>query len=334
LHWEVRHQYVDLLNLSRLYKRTHALAIVRAREESQKRVRFINAFALAAVSAAAALGILLTYILIKQILGPIRRLALETGPGNPGGPEPDEVKALSSRVHSLIEDVDQVQTELERSQEHLLLSGKWAMVGKLAAGVAHSIRNPLTSVNMRLFSLKRSLAMSASQREDFEVIAEEIKHIDTIVRNFLEFSRPPKLKMQRVSPSDVVDMALVLLRYRLESYGVEVKLLRQQRLPEIWADPDQLKEVLVNLVLNACEVMVHGGVITIQEEEKGESPLGPAVVIRVSDNGPGIPESIRDKIFQPFFSTKEEGTGLGLSIATRIIEDHAGGLELENNSSG
>jgi signal transduction histidine kinase len=111
---------------------------------------------------------------------------------------------------------------------------------------------------------------------------------------------------------------------------VEVKLNRAHRLPEIWADPDQLKEVLVNLVLNACEVMVNGGVITIREEEKVEPPLGPAVVIRVSDTGPGIPESIRDKVFQPFFSTKEEGTGLGLSIATRIIEEHGGRLELES----
>ena len=272
---------------------------------------------------------LLAYILIKQILGPIRQLALETG-ASTGRRGPDEVKALSSRVHSLIEDVDQAQTELERSQEHLLQSGKWAMVGKLAAGVAHSIRNPLTSVNMRLFSLKRSLAMSPSQQEDFEVISEEIRHIDTIVRNFLEFSRPPKLKMQRISPSDVVDMALVAAAHRLESYGVEVKLIRDHRLPEIWADPDQLKEVLVNLMLNACEVMVkrrrhhHPG--------RGEAwrRLGPAVVIRVSDNGPGIPESVRDKVFQPFFSTKEEGTGLGLSIATRIIEDHGGRLELES----
>ena len=247
---------------------------------------------------------------------------------------PDEVKALSSRVHSLIEDVDQAQTELTRSQEHLLQSGKWAMVGKLAAGVAHSIRNPLTSVNMRLFSLKRTLAMSSSQQEDFEVISEEIRHIDTIVRNFLEFSRPPKLKMQRVSPSDVVDMAMVLLRYRLESYGVEVKLIREHRLPEIWADPDQLKEVLANLMLNACEVMVNGDVIP-SGKRKTEPPWGPAVVIRVSDNGPGIPESVRDKVFQPFFSTKEEGTGLGLSIATRIIEDHGGRLEwnLENEGA-
>jgi signal transduction histidine kinase len=330
LHWEVRQQYIDILALCRRYKVAHEYAISRVRTESQARARFINAFALVAVPAVALLGVLLAYILIKQILVPIRQLALSSAPAEPGARVPDEVEALSSRMHSLIEDVGQVQTELERSQEHLLQSGKWAMVGKLAAGVAHSIRNPLTSVNMRLFSLKRSLAMSQSQQEDFEVISEEIRHIDTIVRNFLEFSRPPKLKMQRVSPSAVVDMALVLLRYRLESYGVEVKLIREHRLPEIWADPDQLKEVLVNLVLNACEVMVNGGVITIREEENLSPPLGPAAVIRVSDNGPGIPESVRDKVFQPFFSSKEEGTGLGLSIATRIIEDHGGRLELES----
>jgi len=333
LHWEIRHQYVDILNLCQRYKMTHEYAISRVRTESRARARFINAFALVAMPAVALLGVFLAYILIKQILGPIRQLALSTVPPAPGARVPDEVMALSSRVHSLIENVDQAQTELERSQEHLLQSGKLAMVGKLAAGVAHSIRNPLTSVNFRLHSLKSSLEMSPSQQDDFQVISEEIRHIDSILRNFLEFSRPPKLKMQRISPSDVVDMAMVLLRYRLESYGVEVKLIRGRRLPEIWADPDQLKEVLANLLVNAVEVMVNGGIITIREEEHLVPPLGPAVVIRVSDNGPGIPESVRDKIFQPFFSTKEEGTGLGLSIATRIIEDHSGRLELETKQN-
>ncbi len=333
LHWEIRHQYIEILNLCKRYKVTHEFAIARVRTESRVRARFINAFALVAIPAVALLGLLLAYILIKQILGPIRQLTFASAPAQPGGRVPDEVAALSNRVHSLMEDVDLAQMELTRSQEHLLQSEKWAMVGKLAAGVAHSIRNPLTSVNMRLYSLKRSLAMSSSQQEDFEVISEEIRHIDTIVRSFLEFSRPPKLKMQRVSPSAVVDMALVLLRHRLESYEVEVKLIRQPGLPEIWADPDQLKEVLANLMLNACEVMVNGGVITIREEQQGGPPLGPVVVIRVSDNGPGIPESVRDKVFQPFFSTKEEGTGLGLSIATRIIADHGGRLELESKQN-
>lgn len=330
LHWEVRRQFVNLLGLCERYKLMHEYAIARVRTESQTQARFINAFALAALPIVTVFGALLAYILIKQILGPIRRLALEAAPTGPEAHGKDEVKTLSRRVHSLIEDVDQAQTELERSQEHLLQTGKWAMLGKLAAGVAHSIRNPLTSVNMRIYSLKRSLPMSPSQKEDFEVISEEIRHLDAIVRNFLEFSRPPKLKMQPLSPSDVVDGAVQLLRYRLESYGVEVKLLRDQRLPEIMADPDQLKEVLANLLVNACEVMVNGGIITIQEEVRLIPGLGRAAVIKMSDTGPGIPESIQEQVFQPFYSTKEEGTGLGLSIATRIIQNHGGMLELES----
>ena len=275
------------------------------------------------------LGLLLTYILLKQLLEPIRQLSMETGLGpGPGGK--NEVQALSRRVHDLIENVDQAQTKLERSQEHLVQSEKMAMVGKLAAGVAHSIRNPLTSVKMRLFSMGRTLDLSPTHQEDFEVIAEEIRHIDTIVANFLEFSRPPKLMMQKVSPSDVVDMALQLLRHRLESYNVEVQLKRSRPLPEVWADPDQLKEVLVNLLTNACEAMKGGGSIVIQEGETFLQSIGQVVTIQVSDNGPGIPESVQDKIFQPFFTTKEEGTGLGLSIATRILGEHGGWLDLDS----
>ena len=117
-------------------------------------------------------------------------------------------------------------------------SEKLAMAGKLAAGVAHTIRNPLTSVKMRLFSLERGLKLDPSQKEDFEVIAEEIGHIDTIMRNFLEFARPPKLTAQPVSLSDVVDTVLSLLKHRLESYNVDVTVERVRPLPAINADPE------------------------------------------------------------------------------------------------
>jgi signal transduction histidine kinase len=178
--------------------------------------------------------------------------------------------------------------------------------------------------------LSRSLKLTDYQKEDFDVISEEIRHTDTIVQNFLEFSRPPRLKMQRISPSIVVDMGLQLLEHRLKSYDVTVDVIRTDPLPEIQADPEQLKEVLVNVMINACEAMEQGGSIVIQEEEALLPPLGRVAVIRLKDNGPGIPESIRDNIFQPFYSTKEEGTGLGLSIATRIIEEHQGQLDVES----
>ncbi len=178
--------------------------------------------------------------------------------------------------------------------------------------------------------MERTLNLLPSQKEDFEVISEEIGHIDTILNNFLEFSRPPKLKMQQVCPSDVVDMSIQLLRHRLDSQDVKVEVTRNGRLPEIQADPDQLKEVLVNLLVNACESMVQGGSIRIAEEVSYAESEGPAIVIQVADSGPGIPLSIQDKLFQPFFSTTEQGTGLGLSIATRIVEDHGGWLDVRS----
>jgi signal transduction histidine kinase len=152
--------------------------------------------------------------------------------------------------------------------------------------------------------------------------------VDTIVQNFLEFSRPPRLKTQKISPSEVVDLVLQLLRHRLESYNVTAAVNRREILPEIQLDPEQLKELLINLLENACEAMEGSGAIQIHEEKGFREPYGPVVIIRVSDTGPGIQESIREKVFQPFFSTKEEGTGLGLSIACRIIEGHGGSLEL------
>ena len=209
-----------------------------------------------------------------------------------------------------------------------------ALVGKLAASMAHSIRNPFTSVKMRLFSLERSLELSEIQKEDLEVISEEIRHIDNIVQNFLEFSRPPKLRMQPVSPSAVIDSAIQLLEHRLKSYDVTVDIVRNNPLPDIYGDPEQLKEVLVNLVVNACEAMEKGGRITIKEENILREPSGESAVLRLIDDGPGIPGSIADKIFQPFFTTKEDGTGLGLSIAARIIEEHRGRLVLESVAGG
>ena len=290
------------------------------------------------IPAGAVLGLMLGWVLLRQVLGPIRSLARGAALGSDedtaGGLTPDqgsadEVRAVGQLVHGLLRDVDQTHTLLEQSRQHLLQAEKLALVGKLAAGVAHSVRNPLTSVKMRLFSLERGLDLSPTQRDDFDVISEEIRHLDTIVRNFLEFSRPPRPKFQHLSPSDVVDMTLNLLKHRLESYGVDVRLVREQPLPEVDVDPEQLKEALVNLILNACDAMGENGRIEITEETGFVDPLGRVAILQLSDSGPGIPQEIQDKIFQPFFSTKEEGTGLGLAIAWRILNEHGGYLHLK-----
>ena len=328
LHQTLRGRFFELHDLCEQYRTNRIRRILSLRNELLSQSASIRLMALLAMPASVLLGLFLAYILLVQILKPIRLMASSGGPSFHSPSVINEIKDLDSRVTSLIEDVDQTKTELERSQEQMLHSEKWAVVGKLAAGVAHSIRNPLTSVKMRLFSLERSLRLNETQREDFDVISTEIKNVDLIVQNFLEFSRPPKLKMQRVSPSDVVDTALRLMKYRLESYNVDVRVARAEPLPEIWADPDQLKEVLVNLIVNACEAMTEGGSIEIVEEKRRSNSSGESVLIRVSDNGHGVSEEDLDKLFQPFFSTKDEGTGLGLSIAARIVEEHGGSLKL------
>jgi signal transduction histidine kinase len=330
LHQEVRTHFFKILELCDKYKAIHIRQAEIARQESHRQVIKSRLIAVAVILVDFFLSLALAIFMVRQILGPVRRLARETDPAWEFRRSEDDVKALSRSVHGLMEDIDQTHVELEKSREHLLQSEKMVMVGKLAAGMAHSIRNPFTSVKMRLFSMSRSLKMTAEQQEDFEVISEEIRHIDTIVENFLEFSRPPKLQTKPISPSHVVDLTIQLLGHRLESYDVAVAVVRERPLPEIEGDPDQLKEVFMNLIVNACQAIGSGGAIEIREDLEEREDIGTVAVLRIWDDGPGIPAAIQEKIFQPFYTTKEEGTGLGLSIASRIIEEHWGKIEVKS----
>jgi signal transduction histidine kinase len=326
LHKDARSSFFKILELCEVHKKLHVTRVQQEAKASRQRAESLRIIAGFAVLVSIGLAVILAIIFIRQILNPVAQLLRETGQNADIKKSDNIVNTLSLKVHNLIADVDQTQKELKKSQEHLVQSEKMALVGKLAAGMAHSIRNPFTSVKMRLFSLNRSLNLSPDQLEDFKVISDEIRHIDTIVQNFLEFSRPPKLKMQEISPSVVVDAVVRLLSHRLKSYDVSVRVIRNHNLPEIYGDPEQLKEVLVNLMVNACEAVGRGGEIVIQEKTDHADPQNVTAVIHVSDNGPGVPENLQGKIFQPFFTTKEEGTGLGLSIAGRIIEEHMGTL--------
>ncbi len=336
LHKEVRKRFSAILALCDNYKNIHKNKIIQAKEESHNEAVSLRFFSITGFLIITLLTIVMAFVFVNNILKPIHSLIIEAGrEGRSDATDgsaytKDEIKALVESVRGLIDDIDLTNTELEKSREHLQQAEKMALVGKLAAGMAHSIRNPFTSVKMRLFSLGRSQNLAETQMDDIKVISEEIKHIDTIVQNFLEFSRPPKLKIQKISPSVVVDLALQLLVHRLKSYDVTVEVIRNKPLSEIYADPEQLKEVLVNLIVNACEAMVRGGLITINEKEMDDTHFGKAAMLEISDNGPGIPESFINKVMEPFFTTKEEGTGLGLSIVARIVEEHKGRIDIKS----
>lgn len=330
LHLEARKQFFNILTLCDQVKALHKERLDTAWKNAVRFEGLIYFTAVGGMICSVVFGLLLAYILDVKILRPIRQLAQDpTGQLKKMGVA-DEVTAMKTRMLDLLESVDQTRSKLEESRGHLQQSEKLAMVGRLAASVAHSIRNPLTSVKMRLFSLERSLSMNTVQRDDFAVISEEIRHIDAILRNFLEFSRRPKLKFQSVDPAEVVQMALQLMRHRFESHNIDVQVDGHTALPNVRMDVDQIKEVLINIFENACDAMGNRGRLSLYLDEGVVEPLKHVVIIRISDTGPGIPENVLSQLFQPFFSTKEEGTGLGLSIAKRIVEEHGGWLNVKS----
>src|SRR6056297_255586 len=327
-HWEVRSQFFELNDLCQNYEERIHQNILETRRVIHKNFHRVSAIALSLIVTALVLGILLGIMLVTQVLAPIRRLTKEAATFDDSVPEGNEVSALSRRMRGLMEDMDRTRNELQQSKELLMNSEKMALVGKLATEVAHSIRNPMTSINMRLFSLARSLDLNKTQSEDFDVVSEEMRRLDNIVRNFLEFSRPHKLQKQRFDICDVINMTLELLSYRLKLHAVTVKWASNNDLPMIEADPELLKEVFVNLLVNACEAMENGGEIEIAAEEGGVKNLGRAVIVRVMDNGPGMSEEVQARVLEPFETTKADGTGLGLFIVVRIVEEHGGMLNV------
>jgi signal transduction histidine kinase len=223
-----------------------------------------------------------------------------------------------------------LRIELGQSRARAVQHEKLAALGTLAAGVAHEIRNPLTAINVRLHSLKKNLVQDSSEQEDALVIGHEIQRLERIVQDFLKFARPAEPKLHTVSADSLLARMQLLFGPKFEKTSIR---LEQESVPDVWvqADPHQMEQVLINLVQNAAESMKEpGGTITLRVRN-GTSRLNgrtcPVVMLEVSDTGTGIPPEVRKRIFDPFYTTKEEGTGLGLAIAARIIEKHGGSIE-------
>jgi signal transduction histidine kinase len=225
-----------------------------------------------------------------------------------------------------------LQIGLSESRSIIERQEKLASLGILASGVAHEIRNPLTAIKFRLFSLRKAVP-AVVQSEDASVIGNEINRLEGIVQDFLQFARPSEPKLSKTDANQILQDVYKLLNPQLQKDAIELRLEADG--PKnilIYADSQQVKQVLINLIQNSAESIGRNGTITLRarrEVAELDSRTRPVAIFSVSDTGNGIPPEVEARLFDPFFTTKEGGTGLGLAISARIVEKHGGLLRYE-----
>jgi signal transduction histidine kinase len=228
-------------------------------------------------------------------------------------------------------------TRVRQLEERLRRSDRLAAVGELAAGLAHEIKNPLTS--LLTFSRRFTRTFEdADFRQKFQtIVPRELERINGIVEGLLELARPARLTFKPVRVPTLLERTVELYGTRIEAQRVEVHRDYARDLPGIWADQEALYQALVNLVTNALDAMPSGGRLIVragwsdaENVGSGRAGAGRRVAIEIEDSGGGIPPAIVDRVFNPFFSTKDGGTGLGLALTHKIVDDHGGSIDVRS----
>ncbi len=247
---------------------------------------------------------------------------------------------MSYRIEGLKDEFGEVAAsfnEMAHSLREDCLRMQWAeqlvVLGEMAGGLAHEIKNPLAGIKASMEVLSMDTTLAEENRDVLLKGVEQIKRIEVLLKGLLNFARPPKPHFMSVDVNSVLDITIGLaLRHPQfaprDSKTITVAKNYDTSLPKTMADPQQLQQVFMNLLLNAADAMQDGGKITVQTSHYQS---GQSLHIQIVDTGAGIDEAVVDKIFQPFFTTKPQGTGLGLAITKRLIEQHGGRINVKNN---
>jgi two-component system nitrogen regulation sensor histidine kinase GlnL len=234
-------------------------------------------------------------------------------------------------------------TRVEQLEERERLRDRLAALGEMAAAIAHEVKNPLAGIEVMAGILKRQLAESEDAQSILRDIIKEAKMANAIVLEVLDFVRPIRLQVERISLSDVVRDAISMAESHVPRGEVRVELVLPEDLAPIQGDPHQLRQLFTNLFTNAFEAMTGKGLVRLAaqqlaaEEETtagAESHSVPMIQVDVADNGPGVPADVMDRIFSPFFTTKPQGSGLGLAIVRKIVDAHDGRIDVSAPAAG
>lgn len=238
----------------------------------------------------------------------------------------DHERAQRRKAEETAGQLARTNAELQSSFEQLRRADRLSAMGELSAGLAHEIRNPLGSIEGAVQILRREQLPIETKQEFGELAQRELDRLKGIVNHFLEFARPQAPKRVTTEPALLLQSVAKLTAETAKMAGVQIDVTAAPDLPMVAIDPEQIKQVLLNLVLNAVKAMPRGGQITLRAAADGEH-----LRLDVQDEGLGIAPENLERIFNPFFTTREEGTGLGLSIAERIASQHGGRIQVRRN---
>lgn len=284
---------------------------------------------LAAFTLAVGVGMTVHVSRILRPLGAVTARARAVAQGDrtpkPTGPAEDEIGELAVAFEKMVEAVGVAQSRAVANE-------RLAAIGKMAAHVTHEIRNPLSSISLNIELLEEELAsqnITGESRELLVSITREVERLGNLSEEYLRLARIPSPRMDSEDVAALVNDVAKFCKPEIERAACELVVSIPPELPAVLFDEAQIRQAVLNLLRNAREAMPGGGRI-----ELGVVAEGMSVVVAVSDRGGGIPDAIRDRVFDPFFSTKGEGTGLGLAITRRIVEAHGGTLTCDAREGG
>jgi signal transduction histidine kinase len=322
-------QYARVAGLSSRYLSYQRAALEKISRRSKDEVWRLTYFVTASIVVTGILGAALVWLLLVRVYRPLSQLAMTAERVTSGAARPtlsgdDDLLALERSLKALVSNLSGTRADLEATRRQLQHSERLALVGNAVAQLLHDIKNRLLVVGLYATSISRSAGNVQQTRTQSEVVLDEIRKLEKMLRDIRDFSKPMTFDHEMTSLNVLLEKTMGRLTEHLPA-GIVIHQDLDRNIADLLLDRERIEQVVINLIHNSLEALGSEGNIRVATRRDGTR----GVILTIEDNGPGIPEPVRERIFDPFFTTKRTGNGLGLAICREIVREHGGSIRLD-----